>query len=380
MDVSDAFTIPAASNTPSIIPDTAMQYTISVASGQTKPLIQATSTYTLRIDSPVPLEIATAGCFLEVEFPRELKIAAEARTYTGKHLLASAGTSATLTASEIILEDFSGPRALLVLKGCAQMALAGQSKVSTILEFVMPAITNPYSEKDTSPFNIKIFNSYDAATKTGSLQIAESTTFVIPGSAYATGAISDIKLTAASYVIQEATTQYYQFKIANEIPGTQDAGGATDIQAGVHIHFPSSFLKDVDGTDSGAVTVAGAGVSITGTPSATVDTTAYYDPQCQASLCYLVAFETAQNIPGSTVLTVTIKNLLNPVTVKPAGDVRITTVMRYTTPADGRYYQIDTLRAPSNFIATVGSIDSSSISLAGGPSNTQMTFAEMQTY
>lgn len=338
MDVSDAFTIPAASNTPSIIPDSSMQYTISVPSGQTKPLIQAKSTYTLRIDSPVPLEIATTGCFLEVKFPRELKIAVEARTYIGKHLLASSGTSATLTASEIILEDFSGPQALLVLKGCAQMALAGQSKVSTILEFEMPAITNPYSEKDTSPFIIKIFNSYDAATKTGSLQIAESTTFVIPGSAYATGAISDIKLTAASYVIQEATTQYYEFKIANEIPGTQDAGGATDTQAGVHIHFPSSFKKDPDGTDSGAVTVAGAGVSITGTPSATVDTTAYYDPQCQASLCYLVAFEAAKNIPGSTVLTVTIKNLLNPVTVKPAGDVRITTVMRYTTPADGRYY------------------------------------------
>jgi len=79
-------------------------------------------------------------------------------------------------------------------------------------------------------------------------------------------------------------------------------------------------------------------------------------------------------------LTVTIKGLLNPVTVKPAKDLRITTVMRYTTPVDGRYYQIDTLRAPSNFQATAGTIDAASISIPGGTGNTRMTFAEMQTY
>jgi hypothetical protein len=79
-------------------------------------------------------------------------------------------------------------------------------------------------------------------------------------------------------------------------------------------------------------------------------------------------------------LTVTIKGLLNPATVQPAGDVRITTVMRYTTPADGRYYQIDTLRAPSNFQAAVGTIDPATISIPGAATNTGMTFAEMQTY
>jgi len=79
-------------------------------------------------------------------------------------------------------------------------------------------------------------------------------------------------------------------------------------------------------------------------------------------------------------LTVTLDGLQNPATVQPAGNVRITTVMRYTTPADGRYYQIDTLSAPSNFQATVGTIDASSIKLTGATTNTRMTFAEMQTY
>jgi hypothetical protein len=79
-------------------------------------------------------------------------------------------------------------------------------------------------------------------------------------------------------------------------------------------------------------------------------------------------------------LTVTLDGLQNPATVHPAGDVGITTVMRYTTPADGRYYQIDTLRAASNFQATVGTIEASTIKLTGAPSNTRMTFAEMQTY
>ena len=79
-------------------------------------------------------------------------------------------------------------------------------------------------------------------------------------------------------------------------------------------------------------------------------------------------------------MTVTIKGLLNPTTVKLAGDVRITTVMRYTTPPDGRYYQIDTLKAPSNFQATQGTIDPTLITIADDKTNTHMTFAEMQTY
>ena len=70
----------------------------------------------------------------------------------------------------------------------------------------------------------------------------------------------------------------------------------------------------------------------------------------------------------------------NPATVKPAGDVRITTVMRYATPAAGRWYQIDTLRAPSKFTATLGTIEPTKISLKAATTNTGMTFAEMQTY
>lgn len=259
--------------TPSPIPSQSITYAVSAAAGAAKAQIQALSTYTLSIQSPVPLEIATEGCYLEVEFPRELQVAAGSRSYTGRHLLATTGTSTPVTP---VLEDFSGPRALVVFKGCANMALKGQSKVSTVLEFEMPNIKNPYAEKDTSGFNIKIFKSYDVATKTGSLEIAGTSTFVIPGSAYATGALTDIKITADSLIVQEATTQRYQFTIENEIPGTTGAGGATDIQSGVHIHFPSSFREGSVGT----VAVAGAGVAITGTPTAAVDKTAFYDPLC----------------------------------------------------------------------------------------------------
>ena len=142
----------------------------------------------------------------------------------------------------------------------------------------MPSIKNPYAEKDTSPFNIKIFNSYDTATKTGSLQIADASAFVIPGSAYGTGALSAISITADSYVVQEATTQRFMFTTQNEIPGTTGASGATDIEAGVHIHFPNSFRAAQTGA-AGTAAVTGAGVTITGA-TATVDKTAFYDPLC----------------------------------------------------------------------------------------------------
>ena len=76
--------------------------------------------------------------------------------------------------------------------------------------------------------------------------------------------------------------------------------------------------------------------------------------------------------------------------------MRITTLMRYKTPAggttDNRYYQIDTATAPSNFVSTVGTIDSATIEVSDYPDsvnpttgkkesqNTRMTFAEMQSY
>ena len=167
----------------------------------------------------------------------------------------------------------------MVFKGCTDQALAGGNDVTRTFAFDMPNIKNPYSEKETSPFNIKIFNSWDAASKTGSLQIAGSSTYVIPGTTYATGAITDIKVTAANYIIQEATSQYWQFKVSNEIPGTQDGKGATDIESAIHIRFPSSFSQDPN-SQARDVAVEGSGVSITGSPTATIDTSAFYDPQC----------------------------------------------------------------------------------------------------
>jgi hypothetical protein len=277
IDATVLFTVAAAGGapyTPAPITSTAITYAVSAGAGEAKPRIQSLSTYTISIQSPVPLEIATTGCYLEVEFPRELQVLAGSRTYTGKYLLATSGTSSSLTP---VLEDFSGPRALVVFKGCTQLALKGKNKVSSFLEFEMPNIKNPYAEQETSPFNIKIFGAYDVAAKTGSLEIAASSTFTIAADTYQPGLVSDIAVTADSYIVQEATTQRYRFKIQNEVPGTTDAGGATDIQAGVHIHFPSSFSA---GSSALVVGVAGGGVATSGTPTATLDTSAYYDPLC----------------------------------------------------------------------------------------------------
>jgi hypothetical protein len=147
------------------------------------------------------------GCYLEVEFPRELQIAAGTRAYTGEELLAATGSGSAVASVALtaIYEDFSGSRGKVVFEGCTNTALAGNNDVTRTFTFDMPNIKNPYSEKETSPFNIKIFNSWDSASKTGSLQIAGSSTFVIPESTYATGAVTDIKVTAANYIIQEVT-------------------------------------------------------------------------------------------------------------------------------------------------------------------------------
>lgn len=77
MDVSDPFTVQAAGGaayTPSPIPASAITYTVSHGAGEAKPTIQSLSTYTISVTSPVPLEIAATGCYLEVEFPRELQM------------------------------------------------------------------------------------------------------------------------------------------------------------------------------------------------------------------------------------------------------------------------------------------------------------------
>jgi hypothetical protein len=188
-----------------------------VAPAGTKAPIQSLSTYTISIDSPVPLEVASpaagapaVACYLEVEFPRELSVAAGSRSYTGTGLLATTGTSSPVTP---VLEAFSGPRALVVFKGCANTALHGERKVSAALGFEMPNVKNPYAEQATSAFSIKIFASYDIATKTGSQEIAATSTFAIPASAYGSGALTGIKVTAGSLVVQEATTHAFEFTV-----------------------------------------------------------------------------------------------------------------------------------------------------------------------
>jgi len=71
-----------------------------------------------------------------------------------------------------VLEDFSGPRALVVFKGCTNSALHRKSNVSTVLGFDM---TNIKIEQNTTALSMKIFAGYDIGTKTGSQEIAATT-------------------------------------------------------------------------------------------------------------------------------------------------------------------------------------------------------------
>ena len=271
---------------PSPIPDADITWEIDGSSA--KAPIQGLSTYKVTIESPVPLEVldtsptdpayVPVACYLEVTFPRELAIAAGSRTYKGYGLLAASGLGSvvdkTPTTVIPVLEDFTGTSARVVFEGCKNPALHGKRKVTKFLGFEMPNIKNPYAEQDTSAFSMKIFASYDVATKTGSQEVAATTAFVIPASAYGSGILKDITVKPASRVVQEPTSQEWQFTTTNEIPGAGAAAAGTGIQAGVHIHLPKSFT-----TGNTAITPKVTGAS-PGAATATVDKTAVYDPLC----------------------------------------------------------------------------------------------------
>jgi hypothetical protein len=97
------------------------------------------------------------------------------------------------------------------------------------------------------------------------------------------------------------------------------------------------------------VTISGAGITVTSGPSYSVDTSAKYNPLCQLDghICFTIEFVTDADIPANTRITVETSNLKNPESIEIAGDIVITTMMKYD--ADAQYYPIDTSTQPSNF-------------------------------
>jgi hypothetical protein len=83
-------------------------------------------------------------------------------------------------------------------------------------------------------------------------------------------------------------------------------------------------------------------------PTYTVDESGTYNELCQLFLCYIVEFNTANDItPGSIKLI--IKNMLNPESVQTTKEIEVTTLMRYST--DTIFYKIDTVTVASNYQA-----------------------------
>jgi len=124
------------------------------------------------------------------------------------------------------------------------------------------------------------------------------------------------------------------------IPGSAPGGAASGILPGIHIYFPQTLVKDPNNKASNPINIVGIGVSVSlgGSPTFQVDQTLLYHEECQIYLCYLVEFDSANNIPAGKI-EVQVQNLLNPESVAVTGNVIVTTLMKYT--GDPRYYKID---------------------------------------
>lgn len=109
---------------------------------------------------------------------------------------------------------------------------------------------------------------------------------------------------------------------------------------GIHIHFPQTFEVDSTNIDSDAVSITGvseSGVALTDISSIsfTTDSSATYNPNCQLDeyICYLIIWEMTTDITAGSRLTVETKNLKNPESIAKAGDITVTTMMKYSADA-----------------------------------------------
>lgn len=97
---------------------------------------------------------------------------------------------------------------------------------------------------------------------------------------------------------------------------------------------------------------------MTGSPQYTRDTSLNYNEDCQLYLCLLITFANTDDIPPER-LSLEITALTNPVSINPAKDITVTTMMKYQ--ADSIYYKIDTATQDTKFACTAGTILASSV-------------------
>lgn len=172
-------------------------------------------------------------------------------------------------------------------------------------------------------------------------------------------------------VVQERPTHTLEFSTSSIIPGS---GGSSGILPALHMTFPPTILPK-DATTAGTLALGGR-ITAVGTPAWSKDTTSNYDDNCQVYLCYLITFVSTNDVASGTT-TATTTSLQNPESVATAGNIKLTTMMKYTN--DALYSKIDESTVASNFKATAGTIASSSMKPVSVTAN-MYTFADNQVY
>ena len=174
------------------------------------------------------------------------------------------------------------------------------------------------------------------------MPIATSTDSFMDMSLFEPNAIEMIEMSATNYQVQEEGTHIFEFTTTSLIPGTEI--DPTMAQA-IHLKFPPTLKIDPENADA-AIQIIGDDVSVTDI-SYVKDETLDYNPECQLEPCYTITFSTASTIPLGKRLRLEVSNLLNPESIMIAGNVAITTMMKYES--DSVFYKIDTDDQPSEF-------------------------------
>ena len=179
------------------------------------------------------------------------------------------------------------------------------------------------------------------------MPIAKNTNSIMQMSLFAPNDVETIEMTATNYQVQEGGTHIFEFTTTSVIPGTEID---STLSQAIHIKFPPSLKIDTENTDA-AIEILGESVAVTDI-SYSIDESMNYNPECQLEPCYLIPFSTVASIPLGTRLTLKISNLLNPESIMIAGNLTVSTLIKYET--DEIFYKIDTATQASNFQAERG--------------------------
>ena len=345
--------------------------------------IQGYGAYTIKVKTDVPLEYT--GCYVKYIFPKELQIeASKLQKFKGAGMLLNDKGGKT---QKPIASDYSQQKKWFIVKGCLNRKRipseggkkpkkkTGATEVRK-LDLTLENVGHPLALMDTSPFEIEIWKDYDAATgpsgKIAYLQIP------IPASKYVGGALSTFSMSALNRIVQEGDEHTLLFETEKIVPAQAADASKYEIVPGIHIMFPPRIgthepkdeqtsqydpvavdLKDKCVITPGATAANTFTVKTTPGPLITIDESSTYDVDCQAQLCYVIAFNSDAAIQP-TQFQVLLKNIVNPESIYPAADIRIRTMLRYsdsTEEKDKRYYFIDEATFDSGFHADKGTIE-----------------------